>query len=140
MHSVGFLVMRGIHSWAMMSGKMHEDEIKRFRVNFQSASRLFESRKAFSNSFFFYFLYVCSICLWKYSSRSRSKWLWWWILRKTRDLHVFGHYICWFANKWRCKDIGQILLHGDFSCFFSVHSVGVMCQAKILLFEVTCWL
>ena len=41
-----------------MSGKMHEDEIKRFQVNFQSASRLFESRKAFSNSFFLF-----SLCL-----------------------------------------------------------------------------
>ena len=40
----------------MTSGKMHEDEIKRFRVNFQSASRLFESRKAFSNSFFLFSL------------------------------------------------------------------------------------
>ena len=42
----------------MTSGKMFEDEIKRFRVNFQSASRLFESRKAFSNSFFLF-----SLCL-----------------------------------------------------------------------------
>ena len=42
----------------MTSGKMHEDEIKRFRVNFQNASRLFESRKAFSNSFFLF-----SLCL-----------------------------------------------------------------------------
>ena len=40
----------------MTSRKMHEDEIKRFRVYFQSASRLFESKRAFSNSFFFIFL------------------------------------------------------------------------------------
>ena len=39
----------------MTSRKMHKDEIKRFRVTFQSANRLFESRWAFSNSFFFIF-------------------------------------------------------------------------------------
>ena len=39
----------------MTSRKMHKDEIKRFRVTFQSANRLFESRWAFSNSFFLIF-------------------------------------------------------------------------------------
>ena len=50
------------------------------------------------------------------------------------DVYVFGCSICRFANKWRCEDIDQILLHG----VFSVHSTVTMCQKKILLLGVNC--
>ena len=32
--SIGFLIIRGIHSWAMTPRKTHVDEIERFLVNF----------------------------------------------------------------------------------------------------------
>ena len=40
------------------------------------------------------------------------------VKKKTRDLYLFGCSLCLFANKWRCEDINQIILHEE-SFFFS---------------------
>ena len=70
--SIGFLIIRGIHSSALISRKTYVDEIERFGVNFQSANI---SQTMWVRSYWFYSFSRClySNCLRKYSLRSRSR-------------------------------------------------------------------
>ena len=57
----------------------------------------------------------------------------WWISRKTRDLYVFGWYVC-DSRIMKCEDIDKVLLYGD--SFFSLHSAEWSAWPKYFYFGV----
>ena len=71
--SMGFLIVWGIHSWAMTSRRTYVDEIERFQVNFFRVRADYKrgAVSVYNNNGYFYIIDV--FFLWKYSSRSRSR-------------------------------------------------------------------